>query len=166
MGLAAAALLLGLCLFSLLGRQKPPTLPISERNNQPIEPTPLYTCIGPLGGVNSVALSPDGALLAVGGGNVVMELRDGTTVSKGEIALLRTSDGSVLHTLRGHTWGITSLAFSPDSALLASGSGFVDATKCLCVGFSTCPPPNLPRGRGRSRDSLPARGEGWGGGDV
>jgi WD40 repeat protein len=121
-------LLLGLCLFSLLGRQKPPTLPISERNNQPIEPTPLYTCIGPLGGVNSVALSPDGALLAVGGGNVVMELRDGTTVSKGEIALLRTSDGSVLHTLKGHTWGITSLAFSPDSALLASGGGDVDAT--------------------------------------
>jgi len=26
--------------------------------------------------------------------------------------------------------------------------------------------PNLPRGRGRSRDSLPARGEGWGGGYV
>ena len=26
------------------------------------------------------------------------------------------------------------------------------------------PPPNLPRGRGRSRGSLPARGEGWGGG--
>jgi hypothetical protein len=38
--------------------------------------------------------------------------------------------------------------------------------KCLCVGFSTCPPPNLPRGRGRSLGSLPARGEGWGGGDV
>ena len=38
--------------------------------------------------------------------------------------------------------------------------------KCLCVGFSTCPPPNLPRGRGRSHGSLPARGEGWGGGYV
>jgi hypothetical protein len=46
-------------------------------------------------------------------------------------------------------------------------SGRFSATgKCLCVGFSTCPPPNLPRGRGRSRDSLPARGEGWGGGCV
>jgi len=127
-GLAVAMLLLGLCLFSLLGRQKPPTLPVSERNNQPTEPMPLHTRTGPLGGVNSVALSPDGALLAVGGGNVVMGLRDGTTVSKGEIALLRTSDGSLLHTLRGHTWGITSLAFSPDSALLASGGGDVDAT--------------------------------------
>jgi len=40
------------------------------------------------------------------------------------------------------------------------------ANKCLCVGFSTCPPPNLPRGRGRSHGSLPARGEGWGGGYV
>jgi hypothetical protein len=24
--------------------------------------------------------------------------------------------------------------------------------KCLCVCFSTCPPPNLPRERGRSHD--------------
>jgi hypothetical protein len=38
--------------------------------------------------------------------------------------------------------------------------------KCLCVGFSTRPPPNLPRGRGRNRHSLPARGEGWGGGAM
>jgi hypothetical protein len=38
--------------------------------------------------------------------------------------------------------------------------------KCLCVGFSKCPPPNLPRTRGRSRDSLPACGEGWGGGAM
>jgi hypothetical protein len=30
--------------------------------------------------------------------------------------------------------------------------------------FQHAPPPNLPRGRGRSRGSLPARGEGWGGG--
>ena len=36
--------------------------------------------------------------------------------------------------------------------------------KCLCVGFSRCPPPNLPRTRGRNRHSLPACGEGWGGG--
>jgi hypothetical protein len=28
--------------------------------------------------------------------------------------------------------------------------------------FRHAPPPNLPRGRGRNRDSLPARGEGWG----
>ena len=30
--------------------------------------------------------------------------------------------------------------------------------------FQHAPPPNLPRGRGRSRGSLLARGEGWGGG--
>jgi hypothetical protein len=30
--------------------------------------------------------------------------------------------------------------------------------------LSDLPPPNLPRERGRSRDALPARGEGWGGG--
>ena len=38
--------------------------------------------------------------------------------------------------------------------------------KCLCVGFSKCPPPNLPRTRGRSRDSLSACGEGGGGGAM
>ena len=52
----------------------------------------------------------------------------------------------------------------------AGGGHFINSEcaigKCLCVGFSTCPPPNLPRGRGRSRDSLPARGEGWGGGAM
>jgi hypothetical protein len=49
---------------------------------------------------------------------------------------------------------------------LRRGQSTDSGSKCLCVGFSTCPPPNLPRGRGRSRDSLPARGEGWGGGYV
>ena len=32
--------------------------------------------------------------------------------------------------------------------------------------FFNSPAPNLPRGRGRSRDSHPARGEGWGGGAM
>ena len=36
----------------------------------------------------------------------------------------------------------------------------------FAVRFKHSPPPNLPRGRGRSRGSLPARGEGWGGGYV
>ena len=52
---------------------------------------------------------------------------------------------------------------SSTAVFLNSGSTI---GKCLCVGFSTCPPPNLPRGRGRSHGSLPARGEGWGGGYV
>ena len=113
MGLAAAALLLGLCLFSLLGRQKPPTLPVSERNNQPTEPTPLYTCIGPLGGVNSAALSPDGALLALGSDDYAVHL-------------WRVSDGAPLHTLKGHKGVVIGVSFSSDNALLASGS--VDGT--------------------------------------
>jgi hypothetical protein len=36
---------------------------------------------------------------------------------------------------------------------------------CASV-FRNAPPPNLPRVRGRSRDSLPACGEGWGGGAM
>ena len=32
------------------------------------------------------------------------------------------SDGSLLHTMRGHTEAVLDVAFSPDSLLLASGS--------------------------------------------
>jgi dipeptidyl aminopeptidase/acylaminoacyl peptidase len=58
--------------------------------------------------VTSVSFSPDGRLLASGGG-------DG-------IKLWRVSDGSLVRILRGHRGFVTSVSFSPDGRLLASGS--------------------------------------------
>lgn len=57
------------------------------------------------GGIYSVTFSPDGALLASGGG-------DG-------LKLWRVSDGSMVHKLHGSA--VNSVVFSPDGSLLASG---------------------------------------------
>ncbi len=58
--------------------------------------------------LNSIAFSPDGTILAYG--------------RLGIIYLLRTSDGTLMQTLEGHTDSITSLKFSRDGLILASGS--------------------------------------------
>lgn len=61
--------------------------------------------------VGPVAYSPDGALLAVGISNVI-NLRDPATLEEFEPS----------RQLAGHTGKLFTLAFSPDSALLASGA--------------------------------------------
>lgn len=61
----------------------------------------------------SVAFSPDRTVLASGG-------------TDKKIRLWQVSDGTLLHTLEGHTNNVISVAFSPDGAILASGS--IDGT--------------------------------------
>lgn len=64
----------------------------------------------PIGSTQSnVIFSPDGKLLAVAGGQ-----------AGGDIKLLETKTGTVLHVLTGHTNWIKNLAFSPDGTSLAS----------------------------------------------
>ena len=58
-------------------------------------------------GVNDVAFSPDGRLIASCAGNVVK---------------LWNLEGALIRTFRGHTEIVNSIAFSPDGQYLASGS--------------------------------------------
>ena len=70
----------------------------------------VYTLERHGGGVNSVAFSPDGSLLASGGDDDTIKLWD-------------VEQGQLIDTLTGHKDWVHSVAFSPDGSLLASGSG-------------------------------------------
>jgi RNA polymerase sigma factor (sigma-70 family) len=59
--------------------------------------------------VNTVAFSPDGQIVATG-------------ASDGAVRLWRVSDGTLLHTLEGHTRPVSGLAFFRDGTLLISSA--------------------------------------------
>ena len=73
------------------------------------------------GGVGGVALTPDGATLAsvtLASGSLDKPVR----LWRWPVRLWRVADESLLRTLEGHTNRVTSVAFAPDGATLASGS--------------------------------------------
>jgi WD40 repeat protein len=61
--------------------------------------------------VTTMAVSPDGQLIALPGANHTVKI-------------YHTADGTLVQTLVGHTQDITGLAFSHDGSLLASGAFF------------------------------------------
>ena len=73
----------------------------------------LYRLVGR--SIKSLAVSPDGSLVATGS--------EGGTVSLWDVKA-----DAELHMLTGHTDAVTSVAFSPDGRTLASGEGAKDGT--------------------------------------
>jgi len=80
----------------------------------------LRTLIGRTETVWSVAFSPDGQTLASGSDGQTITLWD---VSTPYSPLSIRPSGRVLRTLTGHADRVSSIAFSPDGSILASGSG-------------------------------------------
>ena len=70
-----------------------------------------------------MAFSPDGGLLATGGGAVFASSDANPDLGDTTIKLWNTQTGTLLHTLTGHTNRINSLAFNGDGTVLVSGSG-------------------------------------------
>jgi len=66
-----------------------------------------------LGAVNDLKFSPDGALLAVAGGQ---------PSARGDLRLFQTSDWKLVHSLGGHLDTVSGIAFSPDGLKIASAS--------------------------------------------
>ena len=76
----------------------------------------MTTLMGHTGTVTSIAFSPDGLMLASGGGH-----RDNTRHSDNTIRLWEAEDNFrvAVTTLTGHEYGVTSVTFSPDGRTLA-----------------------------------------------
>ncbi|MFM1980981.1 MAG: hypothetical protein RLZ68_2246 [Pseudomonadota bacterium] len=76
--------------------------------------------------ISSLALSPDGAMLAVAHGTIMGS-------SDRDVVLLDTATGSEIRRLKGHAGNVFALAFSPDGKLLASAAQ-IDTTLMLNGG--------------------------------
>jgi WD40 repeat protein/tRNA A-37 threonylcarbamoyl transferase component Bud32 len=75
-------------------------------------------------GVNAVAFSPDGKVLATAGDRTQLApLMFHGVRTVGDIKLWDAATGQLLATLSGHRAAVTSIAFAPDGKTIASGGG-------------------------------------------
>ncbi len=88
----------------------------------------LQTIEGGTGGVRTIAFSPDGKVLAFGGGSLG---RRGVNEDE-PVCLAEVSSGKVLAKLDGHKYGVLALAFSPDGRRLYS-AGAEHKVRCWDV---------------------------------
>jgi WD40 repeat protein len=79
----------------------------------------LHTLEGHSNYVSSVSFSPDGKTLASGGCD---DKGESINCIKSTIKLWSVPEGELLRTLKGHSWSVSSVSFSPDGKTLASGS--------------------------------------------
>lgn len=70
--------------------------------------------------VNSIAVSPDGKYIVSGDGEVDDVYEDDET--GGNIKLWDICSGKELQTFEGHSWGVSSVAITPDGNYIVSGS--------------------------------------------
>ncbi len=70
-------------------------------------------------GINTLAFSPDGSLLATGGWSNTVYLWDVSVLLDTGLSSLETIDEPIL--LQGHRGGVNDLAFTPDGKFLSSG---------------------------------------------
>jgi WD40 repeat protein len=100
----------------------------------------IFPQLGHSAGVQAVAFSPDGTVLASGS-------KDHT------VKLWALATGRLIRTLSGHTEGVTSVAFSPDGKILATGSWDIKG------GLAAQPPSYDPYTPGKSFAPMPTTGQ-------
>jgi RNA polymerase sigma factor (sigma-70 family) len=124
LALLLAAALAGLAAWPYRRAAEPLPLPSDQPKREWMEPAHFVlrgTLTGHVGGINAVALTPDGRVLASAGNDNYVKLWD-IASSKERPNLRTTSPVLGVGGNQQHAWQATTVAFSSDGKTLASGS--------------------------------------------